>query len=96
MGAYSIRRKAMLVAMLILCAWFLIPVVLSCSGNEGGNAPANERACAPGATQECYCAVGIKGIQICSDDGSRWGECESCQSLTDAGSDAGAKSQPKK
>jgi formylglycine-generating enzyme len=33
-------------------------------------------ACDPGATQECFCAGGRDGAQVCSDDGARWLDCQ--------------------
>ncbi len=32
-------------------------------------------ACVPGAQVECACSSGKKGVQVCSDDGSRLGKC---------------------
>ena len=32
--------------------------------------------CDPGATQQCFCAGGDEGAQICEEDGSGWGACD--------------------
>jgi hypothetical protein len=34
--------------------------------------------CVPGAQAQCACPGGASGIQICADDGSRYGACSSC------------------
>ena len=40
----------------------------------------NARAttCVPGAQTQCACPGGSSGIQVCSDDGARFGACTSC------------------
>lgn len=88
----SVKRQTLLGTAVALGSLVLILSVLSCDGdNNGGDGSIVERVCAPGSTQECYCAVDVQGIQICSDDGSKWGKCESCQSFEDVGSDGGVK-----
>jgi hypothetical protein len=34
--------------------------------------------CVPGAQAQCACPGGGSGIQVCSDDGSRFGACSNC------------------
>ncbi|HEX4512640.1 MAG TPA: hypothetical protein VH054_03865 [Polyangiaceae bacterium] len=34
--------------------------------------------CVPGAQTQCACPGGGSGVQICSDDGSRFGVCSNC------------------
>ncbi|MBI5528953.1 MAG: hypothetical protein HY897_21710 [Deltaproteobacteria bacterium] len=34
------------------------------------------KACTPGETQDCDCPGGEKGAQSCSDDGTKWEDCE--------------------
>jgi len=46
---------------------FLSVIVFSCSSTN--------KFCEPGRQLECTCAGGVVGFQICSDDGSSWGEC---------------------
>ena len=65
------------------------------NGDQGAESDGSTivRVCAPGSTQECLCTAASKGVQICSDDGSRWGTCEKClvrDEGIDVGFDAGA------
>ena len=34
--------------------------------------------CVPGAQTQCACPGGASGVQICTDDGSRYGACSNC------------------
>jgi cysteine-rich repeat protein len=36
------------------------------------------QGCVPGDTQACLCVGGGSGVQICADDGTRWGPCQGC------------------
>ena len=38
--------------------------------------PGTEQTCEPGGTQECTCAGGASGGQVCADDGLRWNACD--------------------
>lgn len=38
--------------------------------------PGTELTCEPGETQECTCAGGAGGGQVCADDGQRWNACD--------------------
>lgn len=51
----------------------------------GGDMGRSDRVCAPGDIKECPCIGGSKGVQTCSDDGSRWGKCEGCPEPKDGG-----------
>lgn len=47
------------------------------SGDRGEQQrPTSERVCDPGATQECLCVGGGRGVQSCADNGDRWERCE--------------------
>jgi cysteine-rich repeat protein len=62
------------------------PMTHSCS-NGGG-----ERICDPGSTQTCVCGGGTPGGQVCSDDGTRWGDCNCA--APDATTDPDANADP--
>jgi hypothetical protein len=34
--------------------------------------------CTPGLVQDCPCPMAASGVQVCSDDGKRWGACTDC------------------
>lgn len=67
--------------------------VVACSGANGdgrGYVPPDDvstavdmpttRACVPGASQSCPCpGGGAPGVQVCTDDGLRFGACSGCQ-----------------
>jgi cysteine-rich repeat protein len=61
-----------------------VPLVPGCDG-EG-----SKDVCDPGATQTCLCAGGVQGVQICSGDGSRWGDCDCSVPDADVDTDADA------
>lgn len=56
-------------------------------GCGSGSTPADDtylpQGCVPGDTQACLCVGGGSGVQICSDDGTRWNSCQGCGVVTD-------------
>ena len=70
---------------LLMC---LVLLVGFASG-EGCSEPSNS-TCAAGATQQCWCLGSEPGVQICEDDGARWGECQCVGSDGDADIDSDA------
>lgn len=40
--------------------------------------------CTPGEQKDCSCSGGAKSIQVCTDDGTRFGGCE-CSDAGDSG-----------
>ncbi|MFO0588142.1 MAG: biopolymer transporter ExbD [Polyangiaceae bacterium] len=63
--------------------WSIVLVALA----FGLGACSENKVCAPGATQQCFCTDGSKGAQSCAADGRRWEAC-ACS----AGGPAGAMS----
>jgi cysteine-rich repeat protein len=53
-----------------------VAVILAASPFPGCSKDGKNRICDPGIVQECPCLGGTQGVQSCSDDGTRWGECE--------------------
>lgn len=51
----------------------------------GGGSGGGEPVCVPGMQISCDCPGGAKGVQVCTDDGSRYGECTDCQSVGGSG-----------
>ena len=54
---------------------FRLLLVLGFTAGLGCSEP-SVPACAAGATQQCWCLDSDAGVQICEDDGARWGECQ--------------------
>lgn len=44
-----------------------------------GTGAESQAACVAGATQECFCPGGGRGVQVCAAGGARWEECTGCQ-----------------
>jgi hypothetical protein len=55
-------------------AWMVVITVGATLGGIACN-KSEEKSCAPGATQPCYCGTS-QGSQICLADGSGWGACD--------------------
>ena len=49
--------------------WILAVLVCSCTSYD-------RQTCEPGMQLECDCLGEEKGVQVCLDDGSGWGECD--------------------
>jgi len=68
--------------------------VLAVATALGCSSDGSERICDPGSTQTCVCGGGVEGGQTCSDDGTRWGECDcvvpDASTDVDAATDIGA------
>jgi hypothetical protein len=71
-----------------LAALAAASLLAACSADRGPS------ACVPGATQECACAAGAKGVQACDEDGA-WSACDcGADAGDDGGPDSGADSGP--
>lgn len=73
--------KVLAVCVLLGFAAAAIPVVISCTTTAGtdvgqGITDGGGSSCTPNDTKECVCSAGQTGVQICSDDGSRWSACD--------------------
>lgn len=53
----------------------------------------NTTGCTPGATQECACLGGTKGVQSCNTDGKGFAMCQ-CGSATSSGATSGSGGAP--
>jgi hypothetical protein len=53
-------------------------VVAITLGACGGSSTASPPACVPGDQKACACTNGGQGVQVCSDDGTRYGVCMAC------------------
>ena len=49
--------------------WILAVLACSCTSYD-------RQTCEPGMQIECDCPNEVKGVQVCNDDGSGWGECD--------------------
>ncbi|MBI5538261.1 MAG: hypothetical protein HY898_36400 [Deltaproteobacteria bacterium] len=62
------------------CSGSTVPL----SGDDAGS------ACVPGAQAACDCAGGVKGVQVCRDDGSGYGACVGCGGVGGSGGTGGS------
>ena len=60
-------------------AWMLF-LLFGCGGGSGTKAN-----CTPGVQQACACPGGGQGVQVCADDGERFGACTTCSSTVSTG-----------
>ena len=67
-GTKMIRTKAL----------FVVCVLFVFAGGALCDSSSNEKICEPGLLTRCPCLEGGEGLQTCSDDGTRWGECVGC------------------
>jgi hypothetical protein len=70
----ALRDLATLVCVPMLCA------LLGCAA--GTPAPTTSQLCVPGDQKACACPGQAEGVQVCADDGSRYGECTGCAAGT--------------
>jgi hypothetical protein len=55
---------------------FALAVTLPTLGSTAALAADEARSCVPGAQIACACGGGGNGVQVCSDDGQRFGVCD--------------------
>ena len=70
----ALRDLATLVCVPMLCG------LLGCAA--GTPVPTTSQVCVPGDQKACACAGQAEGVQVCADDGSRYGECTGCAAGT--------------
>jgi len=71
---FAPRGLAALIGVPMLCG------VLACAA--GTPAPTMSQACVPGEQKACACPGATDGVQVCADDGSRYGDCTGCAAGT--------------
>ena len=71
---FALRDLATLVCVPMLCG------LLGCAA--GTPAPTTSQLCVPGEQKACACPGEADGVQVCADDGSRYGECTGCAAGT--------------
>ena len=58
-----------------LAGWLMLGIV-GCGGGSGDFGAAPPMGCTPGEQHECSCPGGAKSVQVCEDDGAKYGACE--------------------
>jgi hypothetical protein len=71
---FARRDLAALIGVPLLCG------VLGCAA--GTPAPTMSQVCVPGDQKACACPGEADGVQVCADDGSRYGACTNCATGT--------------
>lgn len=71
----------------VLAVFFAIAAGCGSSDSSSGAGP-SDRACTPGQSSACVGANACKGFQVCTKDGSAFGDCQ-CGTGDDSGDDGG-------
>jgi hypothetical protein len=75
--------------------WALVALAAACSNSSSGNS--GNTGCVANATQLCYCAAGVQGIQVCQGGAFGWSVCDCGSGFAgDGGSSGDAKTSDAK